>query len=219
MFYKTVAYASLYKSYGRTVDERKAEDITISLVRENKPQKLFSYFKEHGFTVSNPYQGIYYIEGQVLFPTQIIVTKELDMEKHIWLGALAEGLEKTEIKTMLENIRGLTEQEDREFADSVLEVSVRVNQQTIEEMRGDGSMSQVLMEIMEPQIRLIRQEELQRGRKEGRKEGRQEGQEELARNIINVSRGNQMPDAEIRKLLINCNVNEALVERLLHEKQ
>lgn len=219
VFYKTVAYASLYKSYGRTVDERKAEDITISLVRENKPQKLFSYFKEHGFTVSNPYQGIYYIEGQVLFPTQIIVTKELDMEKHIWLGALAEGLEKTEIKTMLENIRGLTEQEDREFADSVLEVSVRVNQQTIEEMRGDGSMSQVLMEIMEPQIRLIRQEELQRGRKEGRKEGRQEGQEELARNIINVSRGNQMPDAEIRKLLINCNVNEALVERLLHEKQ
>lgn len=154
VFYKTVAYASLYKSYGRTVDERKAE-----------------------------------------------------------------GLEKTEIKTMLENIRGLTEQEDREFADSVLEVSVRVNQQTIEEMRGDGSMSQVLMEIMEPQIRLIRQEELQRGRKEGRKEGRQEGQEELARNIINVSRGNQMPDAEIRKLLINCNVNEALVERLLHEKQ
>ena len=46
VFYKAGAYASLYKAYGKTVDERKAEDITVSIIRECKPAGLFGYFKE-----------------------------------------------------------------------------------------------------------------------------------------------------------------------------
>ncbi len=33
VFYKTGSYASLYKSYGASLDERKAEDITVSISR------------------------------------------------------------------------------------------------------------------------------------------------------------------------------------------
>ena len=44
-FYKVLAYACLYKSYGKTVDSIKADDITISIVREAKPVVLFCYFK------------------------------------------------------------------------------------------------------------------------------------------------------------------------------
>ena len=40
VFYKTGAYASLYKSYGRTVGERKAYDITVSIIREARPDGL-----------------------------------------------------------------------------------------------------------------------------------------------------------------------------------
>ena len=40
MFYKVGAYASLYKSYGKTVDERKADDITVSIFREMKPVEI-----------------------------------------------------------------------------------------------------------------------------------------------------------------------------------
>lgn len=36
-FYKTGAYASLYKSYGRTVDEIKADDVTVSIMQEARP--------------------------------------------------------------------------------------------------------------------------------------------------------------------------------------
>lgn len=42
-FFKTLAYACLYKSYGKTVDAIKAEDITISIIREAKPVGLFRY--------------------------------------------------------------------------------------------------------------------------------------------------------------------------------
>jgi len=69
VYYKVAGYACLYKSYGETVDCIKAEDITVSLVRDVKPVGLFQYFREHHYPVSRPYKGIYYIEGPVLFPT------------------------------------------------------------------------------------------------------------------------------------------------------
>ena len=170
-FYKAGAYASLYKSYGKTTDAVRADDVTISLVREVKPEGLFRYFKEHNYPISNPYRGIYYIEGNVLFPTQIVVTKELEEESHIWLGALTERMKKQSMVRLLESVDRLTEKADKEFADSVLEVSIGANKQVIEELIGDGDMCQALMEIMEPQL-LLREK---KGREEGREEGRIEG--------------------------------------------
>ncbi|RKI93304.1 hypothetical protein D7V94_04925 [Parablautia intestinalis] len=170
-FYKAGAYESLYKSYGKTTDAVRADDVTISLVREVKPEGLFRYFKEHNYPISNPYRGIYYIEGNVLFPTQIVVTKELEEESHIWLGALTERMKKQSMVRLLESVDRLTEKADKEFADSVLEVSIGANKQVIEELIGDGDMCQALMEIMEPQL-LLREK---KGREEGREEGRIEG--------------------------------------------
>lgn len=155
VFYKVGAYASLYKSYGKNVDSIKADDITVSMVREAKPSGLFRYFNEHGYMVSNPYRGIYYINNQVLFPTQIIVTGELIRDNHIWLRALSEKMGKQDIKELLKQISHITQKQDREFADSVLEVSISSNEQIVEEMIGDDSMSEALLEIMKPLIEPI----------------------------------------------------------------
>ena len=65
-FSKTLAYAYLYKSYGKTLDEIKTDDITISIVREAKPAGLFRYFREHGCSVSTRYSGIY--DGRLSLP-------------------------------------------------------------------------------------------------------------------------------------------------------
>lgn len=105
-FYKTIAYACLYKAYGKTVDERKADDITISIVREAKPEGLFEYLINRGFKVLNPYHGIYYVQNRELFPIQIVVTKELDGDSHTWLRSLSNTLEKEEMRELLERIEG-----------------------------------------------------------------------------------------------------------------
>ena len=136
-FYKAGAYASLYKAYGETTDEIKADDITVSLVREAKPRGLFQYFKEHNYSISNPYHGIYYIGERVLFPTQIIVTGELDSVSHIWLGALSEKMSKQDMLELFKSISKLSGKADREFADSVLEISIGANKQIMEELRGE----------------------------------------------------------------------------------
>lgn len=154
-FYKASAYAGLYKSYGTTVDERRADEITVSIVREVFPVKLFQYFQEHNIRYTNPYSGIYYVMDQVLFPTQIIVTKKLNTDEHIWLTALSAGLKKQQLKKLLEKIETFDTKFDRELADSVLEITVKANKQIVEELRGEDTMCQALLEIMEPEINKI----------------------------------------------------------------
>ena len=151
-FYKSAAYACLYKSYGETVDERKAEEITVSIVRDGKPEKLFRYFKEHGIRVGNPCQGIYYVLDKVLFPTQIIVTKELKGEQHTWLKSLTDKMEEKDMRRLLNDVSYLDKKIDKEFADSVLEVCLRANGQLIKRLKGDNIMSEALLEIVEPII-------------------------------------------------------------------
>lgn len=160
-FYKAGAYASLYKAYGEASDERKAYDITVSIIRETRPDGLFEYFKDYGIRMENLYRGIYYVQDAVLFPTQIIVAKELDRKNHTWLKALSNKMDKQDMRELLEKIESMKQKFDRELADSVLEVSVRANRQVVEELRGDENMCQALLEIMEPEINKITEAKIQ----------------------------------------------------------
>lgn len=116
-----------------------------------------------------PYKGIYYVRDAVLFPTQIVVTGELDRKNHVWLTALSGGMGMQDMKELLERIDSLTQKQDRELADSVLEVSIRANRRIVEELRGDGNMCQALLEIMEPEIIKIKEDIEQKTRRETRK--------------------------------------------------
>lgn len=196
-FYKAGAYASLYKSYGATVDERDADEITVSIVREIEPVKLFQYFKKRKIRYTNPYSGIYYVTDKVLFPTQIIVTKKLNPAEHIWLTALSAGLEKQQLKKLLEKIESFDSKLDRELADSVLEVTVNANWQIVEELRGDEHMCQALLEIMEPEINKIKDKERQKGIKSAIVALRVCGQEDAAiKNAIMEAYGISENEAE-----------------------
>ncbi len=212
-FYKVGAYASLYKSYGETVDSIKADEITVSLVRDAKPVELFRYFEKHQYTITTPYRGVYYIEGMVLFPTQIIVTKELERDTHIWLKALSDRIEKRDMEELLKRISRLTEQGDRELADSVLEVSAQVNREVLEELKGDDNMSEALLEIFMPIVEPLiearieplieaRMEPLIETRvEEGKKQGKKEGKKEGIQGTVDVLRDLGHGDIEISEII------------------
>lgn len=161
-FYKAGAYGCLYKALGSSVDERAADDITVSIIRDTRPEGLFRYFEEHGIEVLNPYAGIYYVLGAVLFPTQIVVGRELERDGHIWIKALSDRVEKHEMREFLKKVNCLTQKFDRELADSVLEVSIRANRQVVGELRGEDGMCEALLEIMAPEINQIVLEKTQK---------------------------------------------------------
>lgn len=79
--------------------------------------------------------------------------------------------EKEKMVRLIESAEKLTGKAEREFADSVLEVSIGANKQVIEELMGDGRMCQALLEIMEPYLLLREKERMEEGRKEGIREG------------------------------------------------
>lgn len=194
VFYKSIAYACLYKAYGNSVDERNADDITVSIVRETKPRELFKYFDEHGYSLTVQESGIYYIEGNTLFPTQIIITRELNEDTHAWLRALSGNLKKEEIRKLVSNMQNMTETADLEMADSVLEVSLTANKGVVQELIGDDNMYEALMEIMEPQLILRDEEKI--------KEGVQRGLQQGILNTIDTLRDFGHKDSEIKAAIM-----------------
>ncbi len=177
-FYKVSGYASLYQSYGKTVDGIKAEDVTISLLREAKPRELFNYFKTNNVKVEMPYKGIYYIQGISPFPAQVIVIKELGQEEHMWIKALTDKMKKTDLENLIEKSGELCDEYDRKLVESILEVTLNANIGLIEELRGDAKMGEMMLKIMQPVILEIEKKAEIRGKKAGIEEGRKTGMEE-----------------------------------------
>lgn len=157
-YFKTLAYAYLYKSSGTKVDEIKYEDITISLVRKRKPMKLLSWFQMNKYKVFTEYKGIYEISKDGYPPTQIIVSSELDKGSHTWLTALTSGMEEADVERFIRNIENLEEKDEKEFADSVLQVSMKENVRAFDMAKEVPDMCEALKELMKPELEEAREE-------------------------------------------------------------
>ena len=81
-FYKTVGYACLYKGYGERVDAVPINELTVSIFRATRPEKMFLTLQKYGHKIEEKYPGIYYVTEHLPFPAQIIVTQELEPGEH-----------------------------------------------------------------------------------------------------------------------------------------
>ena len=161
VIYKCIAYAALYKAYGESADGIKADDVTISVVCWAAPRKLFRYLGGHGIMLEKRYQGIYCVDQGLLFPIQIVVAKELNKENHVWLRALSNEMKKEDYVRLACAVENLDGKVNREFAESVLQVSIKANNKTLKE---DKAMScEALRELFEPELKQSWQE----GKKKG----------------------------------------------------
>lgn len=62
-FYKTVAYACMYKALGERVDAVSADGLTISMIREIYPAGMAAMLKRQGIELEKVYEGIYYLKN------------------------------------------------------------------------------------------------------------------------------------------------------------
>ena len=151
-FYKVLGYACIYKSLGDRVNKIASEDISITIIRNSYPMELFKILKSSGINVENAYAGIYYLTGNILFPIQIIVARELDSDKHSSLRILTSNAEEKDIRKFLTDARLASNPGDLHNIDAVLQVSVTANRQTYDKVRGDDTMCQALRELMKDEI-------------------------------------------------------------------
>lgn len=211
VFYKVMGYAALYKAYGKEEDSRKAEDITVTLVRWAKPEKLIRYLAGRGHPVENPYHGIYQITEGMPFATQMIVCKELDPEKHVWLRALTRELTGQELEKLIIRVNAITDKQEKAYADAVLQVCMKANEKVVRAWKEEQGMCQALMELMAP--------ELDRSREEGRKEGEENGMRHGLRMWIESLRELGMNEFSIKEnVMAKSGLSEDAVLTLLRDK-
>ncbi len=151
-YYKVTGYACIYKSLGDTVDAIAASEVTVSFFREAYPRELVRRLLEMGLIVEQKHPGIYYVKGNVLFATQLVVISELASHSHSGLRILSKNAGKEDIRTFLKEARQLKKQGDRQNADAVLQVSVLANQKMYEEIRRELGMCDALRELMKDEI-------------------------------------------------------------------
>lgn len=152
VFLKGIAYAYLYKSYEKHVDEILLSEVTLTFIRENSPTKLLKKLKEINLLVEEAASGVYYISGYGEITIQLIVTKELDEAQHVWINALTSQMSELHARRLVYVTRNLIDVDDKYYADSIWEVVASKNVELISRLREDEDMGSALARIMKPEI-------------------------------------------------------------------
>ena len=180
VFLKGIAYAYLYKSKETHVDEIMLKEVTLTFIRESKPSKLFKKLQKEKFRIEEKWRGIYYIIKEGNIRIQIVVTKELSRENHIWLNSLSTRMNEQNIKELVYTTQALRRIDEKAQADSLWEVVATVNKEEVEKVREDEKMCKALAEIMKPEI----DEAFNNGFNDGFNDGQQESKILVFRNMI-----------------------------------
>lgn len=174
-YFKVIAYACLYKSLGKHVNEIRADEVTVTIIREAYPRELFKQFKDMGVEVKEEYPGIFYLSGIVLFPTQIIVTKMLD-ETHPSFRVLSRNAKEEDARRLLEESRLVKEPGEIENIGAVVHVSANANKELYDRITEDKDMADAIREIFA--------DDFEKCEKKGEKKGKKEGKKEATLNNI-----------------------------------
>ena len=182
VFYKTQAYACLYKASGETVDEIPAEEITVSMFRNAYPRELMEQLKNHGFSVKTRHPGVYEITGSGFFLTQIVVTSRLEPASHAVLRVLSNHAKQADVETFIKASKAYINSGDFQRVDAILQVSASANRALFRRIRmEDAEMCQALREIMKEDFEKAEanglKKGMERGVKQGMKQGMKQGEE------------------------------------------
>lgn len=150
--WKVIGYAGIYKSLGKTVNEIPAESISLSIFRSNKPRKLLNDLVNQGIVVDNPYPGVYYVNGLVSIPLQIVIADELTDTDFLALRILKENADENEVRDFILNRKDKYTPGEINDIDAVLRVVASANKELFERMRGEDNMNDVLREIMKDDL-------------------------------------------------------------------
>ena len=174
-YYKTIAYACLYKALGDTVNKIPAEELTLSIFRESYPRELFAALKKAGIQADERFSGIYYLHGNMLFDTQIVVTGRLKPSTHSSLRILSKKATREDVRNFILNAKQLTEPGAKKNADAVLQISISANERLYEEIRRESVMCEALRKLMKDDIAAevadARAKAMEKGMEEGMEKG------------------------------------------------
>lgn len=125
----------------------------MSIFRDRYPKLLFEQLTDMGCKINEYKPGIYYVDGRVLFRTQIIVGSQLLGDEYLAFHALSDHLDKSVAVKLMSYAIEQTNPTTIELLDSVFQVSMNVNSKIYADLKQeDPNMCQAFMEIFKDEI-------------------------------------------------------------------
>ena len=85
------------------------------------------------------------------------------------MTSLVDGLKENEARMLIEEVGKLTDPDEREFAESVLQLAMETNREIFEKVKGCEDMCQAFWELYAPEIEEERRTSEMRGEKLGKR--------------------------------------------------
>ena len=111
--------------------------------------------------------GIYQVSFPILGGIYILVTRELDKWEHIWLSSLSDHMCEEDARTLLRETGKLTQKDDREYADAVLQIAMERNKELFKRKKEDTDMCKAFWELFQPEIEAEKKDSELCGKKQG----------------------------------------------------
>ena len=188
-YFKVMAYAYLYKSSEKHIGDIDINSVTVTFVRERKPEKLLRWFSDNNYKVYEKTRGIYYVEKDGFIKTQVVVTAEVGEKEHIFLKTLKRGLRRSTVDNFLDEAFGLHEPFEKDCINSLLGIMVSSNQELFDSIKngGTGIMNEVLREFFKDEIKANEEQAMKKGIEQGIEQGIERGRIETLYNDCNMS--------------------------------
>jgi len=152
---KICAYGNFLISTANPAGSIPDDQVTLSVFRARKNQKLFSDLEKRGMLVHTEVPGIYRVEKLTDLPLQIVITNELSGPEYAAYRALSDQAKQADVRQVMENDQQATDEELHNWYRTVMKLIVVKNPDIFEEMGGtkqmtaDGLLRKYLKEDME----------------------------------------------------------------------
>jgi hypothetical protein len=175
-----------------------AAELTVSLFRETYPREMMQALENQGAAIEEKFPGIYYVTGNTLFATQVVVTGQLSRETHSSLRILSANVQEDDIRRFLDESESLDTPGDQHNSSAVLYVSVAANESVYRNLKERKHMNKAAMKIIwKEEYDELMAEAMAEGRAAGEVSGRSKGR---AESIERLLRKGKTPE-EIHELL------------------
>ena len=137
---------------GEHEGDRPSEQVTISIFRAEKNEKLFKKMENDGSLIPDATAGIYHVVGFTDLPFQIIITSELNGDEYAAYRALTDKAEEADVRHLIGDISVEHDDMMREHYRVLLNLVIQKNPQYTDIGKGDVAMEDVLMEMVKDRV-------------------------------------------------------------------
>ena len=142
--------------------------------------------------IEQPFKGIYYVTGNILFPTQIVVMSQLEDKNHAAFRILSDHATERDVRAFLEGIDMNATQGEMENTRSVLTVSAMANVPLYKLLRSEDNMKSIIDEMIE--------ESLERREEQTKRESAARFLAETNFSIKDIAKGLDLPLDTVKEI-------------------